>query len=219
MDDASDGFDAQAILDALDAGSAPDTWKVFRARESYFLEQGAILWLTALPCVILVALAVSLAFSPATSSWTDPFRYYGILLGLTGCACFAVFIRRGFTLLRQRRSASKQMLVLTPEGFVVRTGPSQWLPADTAAAFSTILSWAGARGGRIYSVSFDRTVSIYLYLGNNLFQTQVSLIMTLINPRRLTVWRIDPRFPWRDTIAQSIIEAHTRYAAQHATMP
>jgi hypothetical protein len=209
-------FDPQAILDAVDTGAAPGTWKVYRARESYFLEQGAIIWLTALLCVILVALAVSLAFSPATSSWTDPFRYYGTLLGLIGCACFAVFIRRGFTLLRRRRSASKQMLVLTPEGFVVRTGPSQWLPADTHTAFSPILRWAGARGGRIYSVSFDRTASIDLYLGNNLFQTRVSLIITFINPRRLTFWRIDPRFPWRDTIAQSIIEAHLRYAAEHS---
>ena len=58
-------------------------------------------------------------------------------------------------------------------------------------------------------------MSVDLHIGNSLFQRQISLIMTFVKPRRLVIWLIVPRFPSRDTIAQSIIEAHMRYKAHH----
>lgn len=208
-------FDAQAILDAVDAGIAPDDWKVYRARKGYFLGHGCMLWLVSL-LFPAITIALVVLVNGLSLSGDAPLLYFDLFLGLTWAALAIICSWQGSTLLRQLGSASEQMVVLTPDGLVVRTGPNQWLPAYSDVGISSGLPWAGVRGGRIYSAAYAEMVSADLSVWNTLFQARASLIMTFVHPRRLIFWRVPPRFAYSDTITQSIIEARTRYEALHA---
>ena len=207
-------FDAQAILDAVDAGNAPDDWKVYQARKGYFLGHGCMLWLASL-LFPAITIALVVPTNLLSLSWDAPFLYVALFLELTWAALAVICSWQGFTLLRQVGSASIQIVVLTPDGFVVRTGPNQWLPAYSDVGISSDLPWAGVKGGRIYSAAYAEMVSADLSVWNTLFQARVSLIMAFVHPRRLIFWRVPPRFAYPDTIIQSIIEARTRYEALH----
>lgn len=207
-------FDAQAILDAVDAGTAPDTWKVYRAQRSYFFGWGISLWGLALTYIFCCAVIILLVF-PLSSHEDVQSRLLLALLGIV-CSLFAyAFAWQGFVLLRQIPSAPKQVLILTPDGFVVRTGPQAVIPLSNSSIISPTKAWAGTKGGRIFSVTYDNIASTALRIAPRLFETDINLMLTCINPLHAMTWRIDNRFPDTDTIAQSIIEAHTRYTAQH----
>ena len=208
-------LDPQAMLDTVDAGSAPDDWKVYRARKEYFLGWSATLWLLALIMCAVGVGVVALGILALTSSWSDPFRFFVLFLGLICGALATMYYWQGLVLLRQVSSASKQLLILTPDGFVVRTGPSQWLSAFDDAGIAPILPWNGVKGGRIYCAAYAEMVSADLSIWNTLFQARVRLIMAFVHPRRLVVWRVPRRFAYADTITQSIIEARARYDALH----
>ena len=212
-------FDAQAILDAIDAGNAHDEWKVYRARKGYFLEWGASLWLLALiMCAVGAAVIVGLILAPP-ASWTGesaPMYYVFWLLGPLCLLISYFFAWQGCVLLGQIPGASKQVLVLNPEGIVARQGPQSKIPLSNSSIISPTTPWAGAKDGVIFSILYDRMASAHLQVERSRYEERISLILTFVAPRRILSWRIDPRFPACDTIAQSIIEGYMRYEAQQS---
>jgi len=68
MDDARDGFDAQAILAAVDAWKSPDSWQVYRAERKYLMANGLgylfialmLASIVILPIVVLIVYRVEI---------------------------------------------------------------------------------------------------------------------------------------------------------------
>jgi hypothetical protein len=211
-------FDAQAVLDAVDAGTIPSGWQVYRAMRGYLAEWGSGFWLLALLFVLMGATLIALFIlaPPSPQTWDEDPQYFLVLLAASCMLLAGLCIWQGAILLRQIRSAPKQALVLTPEGFVVRMGPQAMIPIANSSIISPVRDWAGARGGMIFSVTYAAMVSADLHIEPGGYESQINLILTFVAPRRIVFWRVDPRFPSRDTIAQSIIEAHMRYKAQHS---
>jgi hypothetical protein len=80
-------FDPQAILDAVDTGAIPDTWKVYRAKSSYFWSQGLALILLALlvASIVVVPIALIIVFWPELDihiQWDDGMTYLVPLAGV-----------------------------------------------------------------------------------------------------------------------------------------
>ena len=207
-------FDPQAILDAVDGGTIPDTWKVYRARKSYFRVVGS----TYIVLAFLLALGavsgiVSLVISGTTDIWGAGALICILLpLGIL-IALLAVYLaRQGRMLLAQIRSTPKQVLVLSPEGVVGRVGR---LPSGLPIGI-TSWPWDGAQKGHIFTIPYDKLASVGLKVTSSRYGTDFSLKLRFVSSQGSVFWQIDERFPDRDTIAQRIIEAHARYTAQHA---
>ena len=210
-----DMFDAQTVLDAVDADAAPHSWKVYRATKSYFVEQAATLCSIAFMLFFIGVGAVALGIF-VTLDDDQPLRYFSFLAGPV-CVLMAYAVAsQGFRLLRQTGSAPRQMLILTPSGFVVRIGSEAMLPIADSSIILPARAWVGVKSGGIFSVRYDKMASADLDVQHARYETRINLILTFVAPQRIINWRIDPRFPSRDTIAQSIIEAHAWYEAQHA---
>ena len=141
-------FDPQAILDAVDAGIAPDTWKVYRARKSYFRVVGCIyIVLAFLLALGAVSGIVSLVISGPTDIWGAGTLICVLLpLGILIALLAVHFARQSRLLLAQIRSTPKQVLVLSPEGVVGRVGG---LPSGLSVGI-TLWPWDGAQKGAYF---------------------------------------------------------------------
>lgn len=215
-------FDPQAILDAVDTGSGSEPWTFYRARKSWLLDQGCIISAQSLMMIffasVLVASSIGLYFGGPPDAGT---RIYALAFIVAGLVCGIVALVLGWgatTLLRQMRTVTSQMIVLTPEGFVARTGqrPNRLLP-DSSTSLPA-LEWFGTSSVQIHAAAYDQLQAILLVVEPSLLTKRIKLNLTFKRPHEpCTVqWFIDPRFGPVDVIAQSIIKAHARYAAQHA---
>ncbi len=210
-------FDPQAILDTVDAGTAPDIWKVYRARKSYFRVVGSLYIIIALFLALGAASGVvSLVISGLTDIWGAGTLIFVLLpLGILIALLAVYFARQGRMLLAQTDSTPKQVLVLTPEGVVGRVGR---LPSGLSTGI-TSWPWEGTQKGRIFTIPYGKLASVGLKVTSSRYGTDFSLKLRIVSSQLPVLWQIDERFPDRDTIAQRIIEEHARYAAQHASMP
>lgn len=203
-------------------GTAPETWKIYHARKSYLLGQGlfiCILGLVMLCCSVgLCALGVFIFFIPQ--------RDTGAMLGalaaiLGGVGCIVLsgsFLWAGASLWWQMRTTSAQALILVPDGFVARTAVQPKIPLTNSAITPPAMGWTGTSKMRIYAVDYSQTRTLELVVRHTRAESLISLDLSLKtpNPSYRVRWFVDPRFGASESIAQSIIEAHTRYAAQHA---
>jgi hypothetical protein len=212
-------FDPQAILDAVDAGTAPDNWKVYRAKSSYFWGQGltnvfiALLFssLLILPVVLIIMFRTEIRIP-----WDQGGTYGVLLIAILMLLVVMYAWTDGINQLAQVRSAKKQVLALTPYGVVGRMG-KQANPAFATSAFvAPTQAWDGAQDGRSFAIPYDTLRSVRLNVTHSKYEQFVQLMLTLGPSARQYLWRIDNRFPDTDIIAQSIIEAHARYIAQQA---
>src|SRR6266849_1955254 len=114
---ASHMFDAEAMLSAVDAGQAPDTWTVYRATASYFVGRGLATGFVGLFMLALVGLLVAQVGVPTGDDWW----LYALfaLMGLGSCLLSFVFFK-------EMRRRGRRILVLTPEGFVERKHAGHW---------------------------------------------------------------------------------------------
>ena len=218
-------FDPQAILDAVDTGSGSEPWTFYRARKSSLLDQGYIIGAQLLMMIfiasVLVAASIGLYFGGPPDAGT---RIYALVFIVAGLVCGIVALMLGWggiTLLRQMRTVTSQVIVLTPEGFVARTGqrPKRLLPD-----FSTSLpdlEWFGTSSVQIHAAAYDQLQAILLVVEPSLLTKRIKLNLTFKRPHepRTVQWFVDPRFGSVDIIAQSIIKAHVRYAAQYTAVP
>ncbi|HEY1388372.1 MAG TPA: hypothetical protein VGF38_07495, partial [Ktedonobacterales bacterium] len=213
--------DPQAILDAVDVGTVPNTWKIYRAKSSYFWSNGLSLILLALlmASIVVVPVALIIGFRPELDiriQWDNGVTYL-VPLAAVFFAVFAIlFGEQGCMLLAQVHSARRQVLTLTPEGVVGRMGRQLQVPISPSATVGPVQSWDGAPHGRIFSIRYDKLRSVRLYVTNSKYEKFIQLVLTLAPSERQYFWLIDNRFPDTDIIAQSIIEAHARYKALDA---
>lgn len=112
-------LDAQAILDQARAGNAPAAWHVYHARVTFFRRRG--LYYTA-ACLASIVAGVALLVASYV-------RFHA--QGLCAFPCVLLYVlgytwisgRLAITYGRIARSGAPQLLVLTPEGFVMQNGP------------------------------------------------------------------------------------------------
>lgn len=215
-----DAFEAQTILDAVDAGTAPRSWKVYRATKPYFVWQGLLITFAGIVISLLGAASYALGVTALVGLQAEGSAWFlslvGIIIGLVATGFSIGCFWSCIILFRQISSAPSQIIVLTPEGFVVRTGPQPKLPPGNNAFAFVATPWTGTKGGIIYAVPYATMVSTELYTWNTRSDAHINLIMTFVAPRSIVFWRADPRFLYCDSIAQRILEAHVRYEAQHA---
>lgn len=214
-------FDPQAILDAVDTGAIPDTWKVYRAKKSYLLGQGlfiCILGLLMLFCSgLLIAIGVFIIVLPGRDGGALIGGLAAALGGLVSVALSAGFLWAGVSLWWQMRTAAIQILALTPDGFVARTAVQPKIPLTTDSPMTPAsMGWTGTSNMRIYVVAYSQARTVSLVVRHTRAESQISLDFALKtpNPYYIVRWFVDPRFGKSDTVAQQIIEAHARYAAQ-----
>lgn len=122
-------IDANVVVQQVKAGAAPTSWQVIPARDSFFL-LGALGGIV----VAIAAVAVEVYLRASNSVYgiaIPPNASQGVLdfWAIADLIVFAVFAVGGvaFAIMRALAigSASEQMLVLLPEGFVKRTGTSE----------------------------------------------------------------------------------------------
>lgn len=182
----------EAIVAQVRQGAWPQHWQVFRARTSYFLRQ---VFFMALLLVIAVVGIVYLLGHPnevftidyvgSSDGTIDPGAFsiwrvvdFALLaLFLVGFAAYAVLM------LVQLTGASEQVLVLFPEGFVVKNGPTR------AFAFAQI-----------------RTISATRYRG------VLNIRVVAVDGRSFRV-RLDGRFGSTKQLGQRILTARSQFAA------
>lgn len=110
-------FDAQQIVDAVQAGSVPDSWTVFRAGSAYDIEQGSA-WALIAFVFLGISLAPPVLTLPIDSSDLSIFWVIGFVFGLPGLG-FAYAAYRQF---RRIPTVREQWITLTPGGVVEYRG-------------------------------------------------------------------------------------------------
>ncbi len=121
-------IDANAVVQQVKAGAAPASWQVFSARGSYFLWNalgGAALAIGAVAAPIYLFLSGTIVGIGANDQTPDNVAFFWFIVDMLVLAALFIggivfAIRRALAI----SSASEQMLVLLPEGFVKRTGTS-----------------------------------------------------------------------------------------------
>lgn len=196
-------FDAQQVADAVQSGTIPETWKVFRAPGKSYVASG--IFMVALAILFFASLLISLLF--ASPNATDPTPWESILCqGAFALACASV----GFYTFRQVFAAGAQWVAVTPTGCVEYLGKREGITRQIAfeqcssIALRSLRSYRTLHGARLIS-----SVSIGLELN---YKPHLNLKAPLPS-----IWDIGDRFAAADTIAQAIIEAHARYVAAGAT--
>jgi hypothetical protein len=187
-------MNGEAIAAQVQQGAFPAHWQVWHARASHFIR------LAILSAIILIGAAIGIMYllnnpnqaftigavgSPDTGS-LDPSAFSNwrvadfVILGffLLFCAGYLVF------LLAQSVQAKEQVLVLFPEGFVLKTGQTR------AFAFANI-----------------RSISASSYRG------VVNLRIVASDGRKFSV-RIDGRFGKAKPLAQRILAARNQFPAR-----
>ena len=122
-------IDANAVVQQVKAGAAPASWQVIPARGSFFLMSalgGIVVALVAVGAEVYLRASNSvygIAIPPDASEGVLNFWANVDLIFFAAVAIGGVV----FAVMRARAigSASEQMLVLLPEGFVKRTGTSE----------------------------------------------------------------------------------------------
>ena len=183
-------IDSNAVINQVQSGTAPTSWQVFRARRGYFV-QSAILRVVA--AILAVAVAVYLFMSGTVFGYgindqtSDNVLTFWLIVDMLVLASVLIYsIVTTFTHLISLGSVEGQMLVLMPEGFVMRQGTS-------------------AKSTRL--VLFENVATLVPTVSSG----SVSLVMRTRNRRKLRI-PLDGRFGKAKQVAQHIQGMHAAYA-------
>lgn len=184
-------FDPNAIVSQAQAGMAPPNWQVLRARRGFFV-QGAI---SGVVVAVLAVAAAAYVLSSGTvfgyginDSTPDNVLSFWFIVDMV---VLALFLIGGiiFAILRLAAlgSAETHLLILMPEGFVLRTGSS-------AKATRTVL--------------YQNVATLVPSVRNG----SVTLVLGLTNGRKAQV-PLDSRFGKPKPLAQQIQGMHAAYVS------
>lgn len=119
-------FDKDTVLTQAQTGSVPSEWRVLRANRTYFYQSAALGFVVAILAVVAAAYlfvtgtVVGYAVvNGNTAGFWQIVDFVALLLFLVGGIAY------GTQRLRALGSVEQQMLVITPEGFVMRTGAAE----------------------------------------------------------------------------------------------
>jgi hypothetical protein len=122
-------IDANATIQQASSGMAPPSWQVLRARPSFFMWSaigGVVFALAAIAAAIYLFTSgtiVGIGVSDQTPDNVATFWFIVDMIVLAACAFGGVVMTIHYA--RLMGSAADQMLILMPEGFVLRRGPAE----------------------------------------------------------------------------------------------
>ena len=182
-------IDSNAVITQVRSGTAPASWQVIPARRAFFV-QGAI-WGVVVAVAAVAAAVYLLASGTVVGYGVNDQTSNGVLnfWFIVDMVVLALFLVGGvvfsITRLRSLGSAEDQALILMPEGFVMRLGPS-------------------ANATRVVNYQNIAILTPTVRNGN------VFLVMQAANGRKIQV-QLDSRFGKPKPLAQQIQGMHAAY--------
>lgn len=195
MDDDQSGFNARAVLDLAHSGNAPQSWHVYRANKLFI-----VLQLVAPVCWIVWPFVVVFGSGPGLISSRWMLLLSSGDLGLiisTGCqlAIILTLIPLAIWLLvlqvRELRTVDRQLLVVTPDGFV-------------------------EKGGRYGALVVSFADSRYIPLRSTYGPRDKRALLLPDEHGQLVEWHPDPQFRPAGQIVEQILAAYAAYTTEHA---
>jgi hypothetical protein len=189
-------LDSTTILSQVRAGTAPSTWQVYRPNRSFFVQGaigGVVLLIAAVAgaaYLLLSGTVVGYGVNDLSSEGVLTFWFIADLVVLLAFAIGGIVLM--FGRLRSLGSIDDQVLVLMPEGYLTRTGPSEK---------QTTL------------VDFRLIAPVQLTISNG----SVYLLSRQQNTGKTLKLEMDSRFGKPKVVAQQILALYGQFA--HARAP
>ncbi len=190
-------IDPQAVTNAIQQAQIPPTWRVLRAKTSYYV-QGIVFWLICAVGAIVGAIALYSSNSVigyGVQTITNPTYTtiwqiidYGFLL-----AVLVVGISQTVSTFKQIGERDRVFLAILPDGFVMKLG---------------------AKPSQLVMYPFGNFTNMVTSTSNNTF----ALVMTLPNGRTIRQ-RFSGHFGAPKPVAQEILAAFAAYRTAYAMAP
>lgn len=189
-------MDGEKVLAQARQGRAAPNWQVLPVRARHFMQNMAIFGVAAATLVVLLVVlalhpnnAVTTGSSIDSDSALSLWRMADFIIGaVLALACVGATVLA----IRDYRTRNSQMLVLMPEGFVMRTG-------------------IGTRSLRTISYGTIGAVNVSVYRG------QYTLKMPRLDGHGTIRVQLDARFGPPKPIVQQITTAQARFAASRTS--
>jgi uncharacterized membrane protein len=187
-------IDTQAVVQQASLGMAPPSWQVLRAKRSFFISSaigGVVFTIGALAAAIYLFVSgaiVGIGVSDQTPSNVAIFWFIVDMVALAAAAIGGVIFALGS--LRGLSTADEQMLVLMPEGFVLRRGAAE---------------------NKTTTVNFQRVATVTPSVQSG----RVFLIMQIVGSGQRAKVELDNRFGPAKRLAQQIAGMHAHYVTTH----
>lgn len=122
-------IDANAAIQQVRSGTAPPSWQVLRARPTFFMWSaigGVVFTLAAIAAAIYLFVSNTVVGIGVTDQTPPNVALFWLIVDmLVLAACAVIGVVSAVRHVRRLGSASEQMLVLMPEGFVLRRGTTE----------------------------------------------------------------------------------------------
>ena len=187
-------FASAEALDQVKLQAEPDNWTIFPAEAGYFGGNIFQFLFGASFLAIVIGVCTVLVIQNGPYSFSDLWLMLAFL-GAFGAGTI-VLIWLAIRQFRELRTVKEQVLIITPEGFMVRSG---------------------GKPQNMFAVAFADLDAISLNVQHYRYWNKYFLQLGYNEnwyPRRYA-WRIPPQFRALDVIAQTIIESHARYTLEH----
>jgi hypothetical protein len=183
-------IDSSTVLQQASTGMAPPTWEVLRARRSFFISSaigGVCITLGAIAAAIYLLLSGTIVGIGVNDQTPSNVAFFWFIVDMVALAAFAIGgIAFAVVRLRGLGSIDGQMLILMPEGFVMRRG--------TATKDTT-------------TVNYQRAATMTPSVQNG----TVYLVIQLAGSGQRAKVEIDNRFGPAKKLAEQIAGMHAHY--------
>jgi hypothetical protein len=182
------------VLSSVQSGTTPTTWRVLPAQNSFFLKKlggyalfllfvlGCIVYLTLNPDFVITLKGISSLDDNSFTLWrTINFVFLGLCLLGSAVMCATTF--------QDFRSISSQMMVILPEGVVMKQSKTTPEVIDYAALKS--ITFVGNKSG------------------------EAKLRLTKAQEDKSTTLELDGRFGQPKALSQDIIQGHQTFKNAH----
>jgi hypothetical protein len=183
-------IDSSAVLQQASTGMAPPTWEVLRARRSFFISSaigGVFITVAAIGVAIYLILSGTIIGIGVNDQTPNNVAFFWFIVDMVALAAFGIGgVVFAIVRLRGLGSLTEQMLILMPEGFVMRRG--------SAAKDTT-------------TVNYQRVATVTPSVQSG----TVYLVMQLAGSGQRTKVELDSRFGPPKKLAEQIAGMHAHY--------
>jgi hypothetical protein len=183
-------IDSNAVVQQASTGMAPPSWQVLPARRSFFMSSaliGVVFTLGAIAAAIYLLLSGTIFGIGVNDQTPNNVAFFWFIVDMVLVAAFAIGgIIFAIVRLRGLGSLNQQMLILMPEGFVMRRGTT---PKD------------------VTTVNFERVAT----MTPSVQSSAVVLVMQLAGSGQRAKVELDNRFGPAKKLANEIAGMHAHY--------
>lgn len=185
-------LDSNTIVTQVRAGTAPGTWQVLRPNRSYYVSGalgGFVLAIGAIAAAVYLFVSGTIVGYGVSESSSDGYLtvwFFIDMLVLLGFLIGGIALTIGR--IRAMGTMDEQMLVLMPDGYLLRKGPGE---KDTAL------------------VSFERMAPVQVSISNG----EVFLLAQQVSTNKTLKLAMDSRFGKPKLVAQQILALYGQYKA------